>query len=169
MSINARKKGARFYRHMFNSLSGQDQRSSPCFHPISQSAYQPCHPSTAPAPWLSLLLSHLANTRFPWWRCLAPPVHGVQVSRGRPSPLLSSAKKHHQMCSFYILRSGLIQSRCSKFSFMSTLCSKLPIHLQKKPMETTWYWNSNCFDRISPKIIEFCLKCYRSVPTYCSP
>lgn len=81
--------------------------------------------------------------------CLAPPVHRVQVSWDTASPLLPLTEN-------YILRSALIQSRYNQFSFMSTLCSKLPMHLHKKPMETTWYWFSNCFDATSSKIIKIC-------------
>ena len=40
----------------------KDERSSPFFHPMSQSPCQPFHLSTAPPPWVFLLPSHLADT-----------------------------------------------------------------------------------------------------------
>lgn len=146
-SISARKKGYRVFRHMCNSFSTRTRGPGLAFSPSPRCPISPptqhhhpafscCCPGLTPPHGNTLYPSagttrrgHTANSAGDL-ECLAPPVHRLQVSWDTLSPLLPLTKN-------YILRSALIQSRYNQFSFTSTLCSKLPMHLHKKPMETT--------------------------------
>lgn len=62
VSMQENKKEPDFIGICLSLFFHKHQKSSPCFHPISQPPYQPSHPSTALPSWIFLLLSNLSNT-----------------------------------------------------------------------------------------------------------
>lgn len=139
-STSTRRKDTGFFRHMCNSFPTRTRGPGLTLSPSPRCPLSPpfsccclgltpphgntLHPS-AGTTWRGQTANSASNLG-----CLAPPVQRLQVGWDTPSPLLPLTKN-------YILRSALIQNRYNQFSFTSTLCSKLPMLLHKKPMEIT--------------------------------